>query len=258
MQAVPRPTLERFAKVFANGDSGFALKEITPYFEIFQPGIPPPAFDGIAPRKADHFVQVLSAMNPRNQRHSLIELCCNPPKMKKCPSEQARKEMLTALLQSDGNTPIAVDLSKVSLSGVREQWWVATSRLTHAAASAITAARTLLESTCKTILAECGKTPDESGDLQRLFNQTREALGLKTGQDVPRPLNELLSGLISVTNGLSAISNTAGDRHGKIAGARLENITIASLCVHSAGTIALFLSQTYLDQRYISVGSRGE
>jgi hypothetical protein len=251
MQSVPRPTLERFAEVFAYGDSGFALKEITPYFETFQPGIPPPAFDGIAPRKADHFVSVLTAMHPRNQRHSLIELCCNPPKMKKCPDEQARKELLTALLQSDGKTPLAVDLSQVSLSGVREQWWVATSRLTLTAASAITAARSLLESTCKTILTECSETPDGSGDLQRLFNQTRDALDLKTGQDVPRPVNEILSGFISVTNGLAAISNNAGDRHGQIAGARLEDITIASLCVHSAGVTALFLAQTHLERRYI-------
>ena len=69
MQLIPRATLERFAQVFAYGDSGFALKEISPYFEEFQNGIPTPGFDGMPPRKADHFVLVLSAM-----RHFAQEL----------------------------------------------------------------------------------------------------------------------------------------------------------------------------------------
>lgn len=252
MQAVPRQTLERFSKVFAYGDSGFALKEMIPYFEKFQLGIPPAAFDGIAPRKADHFVAILSAMHPRNQRYALIELCCNPPQMKKCPDEPVRRDLLKVLLQSDGPTPLAVDLSQVSVSGVREQWWVATSRLTTSPASAVTAARTLLETTCKTILTEWGEAPDGSGDLQRLFKQTRDALGLKTGRNLPRSVNEVLSGLVSATNGLAAISNDAGDRHGDISGARMENLTVASLCIHCAGTIALLLAEVHLERKYMN------
>lgn len=252
MQAVSRQTIERFAGVFAYGNSGFALKEMNPYFEKFQSGIPPAGFDGMAPRKADHFVAILSAMHPRNQRYALIELCCNPPQMKKCPDEPTRRDLLKALIQSDGATPLAVDISQVSVSGVREQWWVATSRLATSPGSAVTAARTLLETTCKTILTECGETPDESGDLQRLFKQTRDALGLKTGQDVPRSVNEVLSGLISATNGLAAISNDAGDRHGNISGARMENLTIASLCIHCAGTIALLLAEVHLERKYMN------
>ena len=89
MQSVPRPTLERFAEVFAYGDSGFALKEITPYFETFQPGIPPPAFDGIAPRKADHFVSVLSAMHPWLNQQTQYDLWH---------AEQRRKQLRVAKL----------------------------------------------------------------------------------------------------------------------------------------------------------------
>ncbi|MCW5797326.1 MAG: abortive infection family protein [Nitrospira sp.] len=252
MQIVPRFTIEHFAQAFAYGDSGFSLKDITPYFETFQPGVPSPAFDGIIPRKADHFVAVLSAMHPRNQRHSLIELCCNPPKMKKCPDEKTRRHLLATLVQADGQTPLAIDLTGISLSGVREQWLVATSRLTGSASSAVTAARTLLESTCKTVLDECGISADGSGDLTRLFNQTRDALGLKTSQAALKSVNEILSGLISVTNGLAAMSNTAGDRHGQIAGARLEDVTVASLCVHSAGLTALFLAQVHLERMYLT------
>ena len=154
-------------------------------------------------------------------------------------------------MQSDGATPISDVLSKISLSGIREQWWVTSSRLPSSPSSAITAARTLLESTCKTILEECGQSPNDSGDLQKLVKQVRQVLGLKTGRDMPKPVNEVLSGLISLANGLSAISNYAGDRHGKAGGMRLEDITIASVIVHAAGVAAFFLAQIHLERKYI-------
>ena len=123
--------------------------------------------------------------------------------------------------------------------------------LPQSPSSAITAGRTLVESTCKTILEECGETPGAPGDLQKLLKQVREVLNLKTGSDMHRPVNETLSGLISLVNGLSAISNDAGDRHGNVGGLRLEDITVASLIVHAAGTAAFFLAQVHLERRYI-------
>lgn len=112
---------------------------------------------------------------------------------------------------------------------------MASSRLPKSPSSAITAARTLVESTCKTILEECGEIPDDSGDLQKLLKQVRDSLDLKTGHNVLKSVNEILSGLISLINCLAAIGNDAGDRHGNVGGIRLEDITISSLIVHSAG-----------------------
>lgn len=251
MHPLPKQTIERFAQEFSYRDKGFTLKQINPYFERYQTGLPVPGFNGILPKKGDHFVEVVSSMHPRNQRIALIDLCSNPPKIKNCPSESIREDLLKCILQSDGTTPIAVQLSKISLSGVREQWWVASSRLPQSPSSAITAGRTLVESTCKTILEECGETPDASGDLQKLLKQVRKVLNLKTGSNIHRPVNETLSGLISFVNGLSAISNGAGDRHGNVGGLRLEDITVASLIVHAAGTAAFFLAQVHLERRYI-------
>ena len=128
---------------------------------------------------------------------------------------------------------------------------MASSRLPKSPSSAITAARTLVESTCKTILEECGEIPADSGDLQKLLKQVRDSLDLKTGHNVPKPVNEILSRLISCINGLAAISNDAGDRHGNVGGIRLEDITISSLIVHAAGTAALFLAQVHLERKYI-------
>jgi len=251
MHPVPKQTIERFAQYFAYRDKGFTLKQINPHFEKYQAGLPVPGFDGITPKKGNHFVEVIFSMHPRNQRIALIDLCLNPPEIKNCPSEKIRNELLHCLWQSDGSTPISERLSKISLSGVREQWWVASSRIPNSPSSAITAARTLLESTCKTIIQECKETPDISGELQKLLKQVREVLNLKTGKDVTKPVNEVLSGLISLTNGLSAVSNKAGDRHGNVGGLRLEDITVSSLIVHSAGVAAFFLAQVYLERKYI-------
>lgn len=251
MHPLPKQTIERFAQEFAYKDKGFTLKQINPYFESYQSGLSAPGFDGIVPKKGDHFVEVVSSMHPRNQRIALIDLCSNPPKIKNCPPQSMRENLLKCILQSDGSTPISAKLSKISISGVRDQWWVASSRLPKSPSAAITAARTLVESTCKTILDECGEIPDGSGGLQKLLKQVRKSLDLKTGRDIPKQVNEILSGLISLINGLSAISNDAGDRHGNVGGIRLEDITISSLIVHASGTAALFLAQVHLENKYI-------
>ncbi len=251
MHPLPKQTVERFAQEFVYKDKGFTLKQINPYFENYQTGLAAPGFDGVVPKKGDHFVEVVLSMHPRNQRLALIDLCSNPPNIKNCPSLSTRESLLKCILQSDGATPISDEILGISISGVREQWWVASSRLPKSPSSAITAARTLVESTCKTILEECGEIPDDSGDLQKLLKQVRDSLDLKTGHNVPKSVNEILSGLISLINGLAAISNDAGDRHGNVGGIRLEDITISSLIVHAAGIAALFLAQVHLGRKYI-------
>lgn len=248
MQRLPRTLFEQIAINFSSGRSGFPLKEITPWFEQYQAGLPVPNFDGISPRKPDHFVTVLESLTPRNQRHALIDLCRNPPKYPGIPDEEKRKHLLHCILSADGKSPLSVSLDGVSLCGIREQWWVATSRLRVSASSSITAARTLLETTCGTIVEENGEIADTSGDLNRLLRQVRDLLGLTTGKNVPKSVNQMISGLCSIFNGLAALSNDAGDRHGNPGGLRIEDDTLAGIAVHTAGVAALALVQIHYDQ----------
>jgi hypothetical protein len=106
-----------------------------------------------------------------------------------------------------------------------------------------------LESTCQTILIERGETPDGSGDLGRLYNQTRRSLQIEASAGVPQALHQLLSGLVQVINGLAALSNRAGDRHGLPEGARISDHSMASLAVHAAGTVSLFLVSAHRSGR---------
>jgi hypothetical protein len=202
------------------------------------------------PTKRSYFLDCVASMTPENQRQFLYDLCDDPPVASgPLPDKTTRKALLSMLVAADGLSPLATDLSNLSVRAVRSQWFTAASRVTRSASASITAARTLLESTCQTILIELNETPDSSGDLSRLYNQTRRALHIDASSGVPQAVHQLLNGLVQVVNGLSALSNQAGDRHGLPEGARVSDRSMAGLAVHAAGTVALFLVITYRSSR---------
>ena len=249
MKPLSKDTAYRFAEAFAYQRKGFALNEVTPFFEQYQSGLPTPTSLYAGARKGDHFVACVMALTPKNQRYALYDLCDQPPNMKgPVPDKRTRTELLRMLVQGDGISPVSIDLSGISLRGVRDAWFIAASRITNSPAAAITAARTLLESTCKTILVECQESPDSSGDLGRLFKQARKALGIDAAAGASQAVNQLCGGLSAAVDGLASISNQAGDRHGLAGGKGIRDQSLASLTVHSAGAVSLFLVQTLRDR----------
>jgi hypothetical protein len=163
------------------------------------------------------------------------------------PPEDARKELLALLVQADGRSPLGVELSSLTLSGVRKQWFTAASRVPSSPAGAITAARTLIESTCKTILRDQGETPDASGELGKLYKQVRTKLGINPKQGAAQPVHQVVNGLTQIVDGLAGLSNAAGDRHGLEGGATITELSFASLAVHAAGTVCVFLTRVSKD-----------
>lgn len=249
MRPVPAAIVTRFADTFCYGRRGYSLRELHDLFVEYQVDVPALA-PSDAPTKGSYFHSSVAAMTPENQRQFLYDLCDDPPPATgPLPDENARRSLLSMLVAADGLSPLADGLSQVTLRAVRNQWFTAASRLPHSASSAITAARALLESTCQTILVERSETPDTSGDLGRLYNQTRRALQIEASAGVPQALHQLLSGLVQVVNGLAALSNQAGDRHGLPEGARISDHSMASLAVHAAGTVSLFLVRAHRSGR---------
>ncbi len=49
--------------------------------------------------------------------------------------------------------------------------------------------------------------------------------------------HQIINGLVNITNGLATISNSAGDRHGLVAGQSIDDPGLAQLAVHAAGTV---------------------
>lgn len=80
---------------------------------------------------------------------------------------------------------------------------------------AITNARSLLEAVLTQVELEVvGANGPYDGDLPKLYKRVQKALALDPGRpDLGQPLKQVLSGLVSIVNGVAGISNEMGDRH---------------------------------------------
>lgn len=245
MQPVSTSIVDRFAGGFCYSRSGYSLRQLAELFVRYQVDVPS-VDPGLPPTKGSYFNQCVAAMTPETQRQFLYDLCDDPPPANGLlPDAEERLQLLRVLAGADGMSPVGVDLSTLSMHAVRDQWFAAASRLGPSPSSAITAARAMFETTCKTVLSERGETPDSSGNLRRLYNQTRRTLGIQASSGSSQPVHQMLNGLSQVIDGLAAISNQAGDRHGLPAGLRLTDRSTATLVVHAAGSVCLFLVQTH-------------
>jgi hypothetical protein len=246
MRPIHPNTVQKFATAFAYGRNGLSLQELLDYFAQYQANVPSLHSLQHGTTKRSAFLECVASLTPENQRQALYDLCDNPPlSQHPMPKEEVRKDLLVHLMQGDGRSPLGVSLSELTLHGLRNQWFTAASRLPESPASAITAARALLETTCKTILQELGESPDRSGDLSNLYKQTRIHLGIDPTCGLSQAVHQIINGLTQVVEGAAAISNAAGDRHGLVGGERINELSVASLCVHAAGSVALFLTRTY-------------
>ena len=239
--------IERFAESFCFGRAGFSREEIPEYFIKYQ-GDVPTIHSQIGASKTSVFIACVAALTPSNQRLALYDLCDNPPLSKHpMPSVSVRHELLTTLVQADGGSPLGVELSSMTIRGIREQWLTAASRIPLSPPAAITAARSLVETTCKTILAEHGQKDQSAGDLAALYKHVRDVLGIDPKKGASQNVHQITSGLSQVIDGLAGLSNKAGDRHGLEGGEKIQDISFASLAVHAAGTVALFLTRVHRD-----------
>ncbi|MBU1087146.1 MAG: abortive infection family protein [Candidatus Omnitrophica bacterium] len=247
MKKLPKQLLQKIAIMFSSGKKGFPLVEISPWFSQYQSDIPIHNFGPIKPTKPEHFINVLESLSAKNQRYSLIDLCRNPPKYSGMPQEEERKDLLRDILSVNGHSPVSISLDGVTFRSVREQWWVAISRLAESPSGAITAARSLIETTCCAIIAENKEEPIDSGKILELLKKTTAILKLTSNNNVPQSIRKIVNGLYTMFNGLAELSNSAGDRHGNAEGLRITDTTLASIAVHSAGVVSLFLVQLHFD-----------
>jgi hypothetical protein len=115
---------------------------------------------------------------------------------------------------------------------------------------AVTAACSTVESVCRSILIELGLGLPEKKDIKGLFAAVRKPLGLATDRADLDPLiaddvRKILSGLATVVEGVGSLRTHGGDAHGRERGYTRIDRRIASLAIHSASTVALFLIETW-------------
>jgi Abortive infection C-terminus len=115
---------------------------------------------------------------------------------------------------------------------------------------AVTAACSTVESVCRSILIELGLGLPEKKDIKGLFAAVRKPLGLATDRTDLDPLiaddvRKILSGLATVVEGIGSLRTHGGDAHGRERGYTRIDRRVASLAIHSASTVALFLIETW-------------
>lgn len=133
--------------------------------------------------------------------------------------------------------------------GVQAVWSKALDRRTADPEGAITVARTLLETVCKRILNELGLPHAEKDDLPKLYGAVAKALRLAPDQHVEEPIKAILGGAMNLVNGIGTLRNRFSDAHAP--GAKMPvkpSERHAKLAVNTAGAVAAFLVETYLDR----------
>jgi hypothetical protein len=128
---------------------------------------------------------------------------------------------------------------------IEELWQKIHSRRGTDPEGTITAARSLIESTCKYILDDLNIEYSTSAELPELYKKTAKALTLGPDQHKEEVFKQILGGCHSIVNGLAGLRNAFGDAHGKSEKTPSPTERHADLAVNSAGTIATFLITTH-------------
>ena len=134
---------------------------------------------------------------------------------------------------------------RLDAQSVRDAWSRALERRDAHPEGAITMARTLLESTLKTILDDREVAYKDDDDLPALYKAVSGELGLAPGTYSEQAFKQILGGCHSVVVGLGGLRNKAGDAHGS--GRKTYRLAArhAALAVNLAGSMSLYLIETH-------------
>jgi hypothetical protein len=110
---------------------------------------------------------------------------------------------------------------------------------------AVSAASNILESVCKVYIEEEHLDQPSKQDLQSVWTAVRKDLGFDPGRIEDQDLQKILSGLISIVQGIGALRTHASSAHG--AGTKSYKLEPrhARLAIHSAHTVALFILESW-------------
>lgn len=120
---------------------------------------------------------------------------------------------------------------------------------------AVTAACSLVEAVCRSILIELGLPLPAKRDIDGLLRAVQDPLNLSPARtdlspEIEQDVRQVLGGLTSVTKGIGALRTHAGDAHGREKGFRRIDPRIARLALNSASSIALFLIETWESKQH--------
>lgn len=146
---------------------------------------------------------------------------------------------------SPAEESISNTLARLDAEHVHQVWQRALERRIEDPDGAITSARTLLESVCKTILDDMKVEYPHDSDLPKLYWLTAEQLNLAPSQHTEQVFKQILGSCQAVVEGLGTLRNRLGDAHGQGKKPVKPASRHAELAVNLAGTMATFLVSTW-------------
>ncbi|MFA7335697.1 MAG: abortive infection family protein [Candidatus Obscuribacterales bacterium] len=172
------------------------------------------------------------------------------------PSYASRRQWLAdeftkalTYLENDLSLPVKEGvtqvLSKVDAQHVEDCWRKALDRLNIDPEGAITTARSLVETVCKYILESEKVSYRDDGDLLKIYGATAKHLQLSPSDESEPAFRQVLSGCVSIVNGVAALRNKHSDAHGKGLQSAPTYLRHARLAVSVAGAAASFLIETW-------------
>ena len=136
-------------------------------------------------------------------------------------------------------------LKQFDADGVHAIWAKTLERRIGDPEGAITSARTLLETVCKHVLDAQGVAYDSKADLPALYALTSKSLRLAPHQYAEDTFKKILGGVTAVVGELGSLRNRLGDAHGQGRQAVKPGERHAALAVNLAGSIAMFIVDTF-------------
>lgn len=163
---------------------------------------------------------------------------------------RAEFEPLLVALEDFDSAPLDAivrgEADKLTASSILAGWDKALARRTSDPEGAITAARALLESTCKTILDDRDEPyNDRRDDLPALYKRASEVLGIAPSQHTEEQFRAILGACTTIVRELGSLRNRISDSHGPGRKSYRPAERHAALAVNLAGSMALFLMQTH-------------
>lgn len=110
---------------------------------------------------------------------------------------------------------------------------------------AVSAASNILESLCKIYIEDEGLDTPKKQDLKSIWSVVRKDLGFDPSLVEEEDLQKILSGILSIVEGIGALRTHASSAHGAGKKAYKLEPRHARLAIHSAHTIVLFTLESW-------------
>ena len=140
-------------------------------------------------------------------------------------------------------------LKELSISEIEIEFERAHQSIDQDPPAALTAACAIIESFCKVYISENKLTPPNKQTIKELWRTVSNDLNLSPTSIEDDDLKRILSGLISITDGIGALRTHAGSAHGQGKKSYKISPRHARLAVHAAHTLCLFGLETWETRR---------